>query len=299
MSIAISRSLTKYAIATAVWLFIILPTDNLSAQVDDHSQSFLLLSSQVDSLIYKARYVEALDLIKSRYDDESLSGQEQFEYDLLLGDVHRSSGQEPTAVKYYRLAQEYLLNEDVNHPKLPSLKLKMAECYFNREHFDYAEKYALEATEKGGIEHLRPVQQGIAYLILGYCSYLSKKYLSALDFYRLAEAAYVAGGQHCELPLVHTRMATVFHASGDRNGMQHMMDESLRRIDSCGINAYMSIYYGAQVEMLRKDGQFKKALEVQQSVNEYNTQQYSEQHSIRMREIEREYESKLSDIEAQ
>lgn len=294
------RPVSQYCIAVGYWLLFSLCAHQVWAQgVNNQQHTFRQLSATVDSLVYKARYSEAFELVKSHYADGDLTEQEQFEYDILLGDVHRSSGEEPTAVKYYRMAQEYLLSQDVNHPMLPALKLKMAECYFNREHFDYAEKYALEAIDNGGIAHLRPVQRGISYLILGYCDYLSRKYNEALEFYLLAEAAYISAGQHCELPLVHTRMATIYHAMSDRTAMQHMMDESLRRIDSCDVNAYMSIYYGAQVEMLRKDGQFKEALEVQQSVNKYNTQQYSEQHSAKMREIEREYKSKLSDAEAQ
>ncbi len=294
------RPVSQYWIALGYWLLLNLCAQQVWAQgVKNQQYSFRQLSAKVDSLVYKAHYAEAWELANGHYSNRDLSEQEQFEYDVLLGDVHRSSGEEPTAVKYYRLAQEYLLGEDLNHPMLPALKLKMAECYFNREHFDYAKQYALEALDNGGLAHLKPVQRGISYLILGYCDYLSRKYNSALDFYLLAEEAYISAGQHCELPLVHTRMATIYHTMGNRSAMQHMMDEALRRIDSCDVNAYMSIYYGTQVEMLRKDGQFKKALEVQQSVNAYNTRQYSEQHSAKMREIEREYKSKLTDIEAQ
>jgi signal transduction histidine kinase len=257
------------------------------------------LYREVDSLIYLSQYEKAHALINAQYDRADLSSIEGFEYNYLLADVYRSSGQEAIAIGYYRLAEKMIKEVDAAHSYLQLINLRMAESYFNQSYYDEAKHYALKATKEGDLDKLAQDKKAVVMLILGYWDYLNSAYESALNYYQLAEEAYLSQSLHCDLPLVHLKMASIYYHLGNNEAMNRHLDRSVALIDSCGIAVYKGQYYTTKIDIYKLDGQYRKALELQEELSTLNTQIAYEKQRETMREVEAMYNDRILEVETQ
>lgn len=280
---------------TLLWftVFIPLTSSAQSPRVKD-------LEENLDQLIYRVQYDSAHQLVVRFLDLPDLTTQESFYGHYYYGRALRAGARPQDAIAQFERALSFLdLSNDGEHVYRSAIRSQLAECYFDLMDFERAAINAESSIQLSPDTVIRKEGHAINYLILGYADYIHRRYKAALQQYVKAGNLYRSHGMECELPLVTTKLAKLYHAMGQHSVALQYLDSARHLSNVCKIPRYIYLTERTHFDILKESGRFEEALDKYDEVSEILTSYKFQEKQRELQSLEASYQNRLHQMEMQ
>ncbi|WP_052600122.1 histidine kinase dimerization/phosphoacceptor domain -containing protein [Aureispira sp. CCB-QB1] len=255
------------------------------------------LKKDITKLTYEHQFKDAQILVLEYLKQDDLKPVEIFYGYFLRADIRKSAGKSKEAIRLLLESKEYL--EPIKDKAIFESLIygNVSECYFNLHNHIKAKEYALRSIETSPNKSLRGSGHAVNNLILGYSNYKEKNYSQALYSYQEAIKQYKLSGDICEFPLCYNRIAAIYWEQGKLDLAQAALQKSFYISDSCDIDQYRLLYYSALLEYYKYQKNYKRALELSDTIAQLNAVIYNQRQEEQLHDLEIKYEMELTQKE--
>ncbi len=255
------------------------------------------LISEVNRLIYTAKYDSAQQVTLEYLKNESLTDEERFFGHFLYAETIRSSGRPVEAVSAFNLVIN-MAHMIPQNKELLSLGYKgLAGAYFAIPDYEKANEFAEKSIAISPDSTISSSGHATVYLITGYYHFNKKNYPEAHRQYLLAKSEYLKVGARCELPLVYTKMAELFNEKNNVSLAMAYIDSSRRVSTSCDIMLYRILTEETCYRIQRKNRNYREAVESSEVIADLHDQMRIHEQQMRMESMEKAFLRRLQESE--
>lgn len=252
------------------------------------------LLDAITKLTYDHKFTDAQTLVVTFLKQDNLTPVEVFYGHFLKADINKSAANPTKAIELLLDSKKYLIPIK-NKAILESLVYgNISECYFNIPNYSKAKEYALLSIKTSPNKSLRGSGHAVNNLILGFSNYKEKEYAAAINSYQEAMKQYLLSGEPCELPLCYNKIAAVHWEQNHYQLAEEALEESFFISDSCDIDQYRLLSKLTLSNYYRYRKQYKKALELQDTISTLTTSIYNRKQQNLISTLEVKYETELT-----
>lgn len=256
------------------------------------------LQTQVDQLIYRVQFDSAHRLVTDFLDRPDLTPLESYAGLYLYGRSLRAGGRAEDAIKEFEKALTYIdPSQEGSNDYRSAIRSQLAECYFDLQDFDRAAINAEAAIQLSPKPRHKTTGHAVNYLILGYVDYLYRRFTSAEERYLKAEKLYREKNLECELPLVTTKMAKLYHKLGREDIARQYLDSARHMSNLCKIPRYIYLTERTDFDLLKESGRFREALDKFDEVSEILSQFKFQEKQRELELMEASFHNRLHQVE--
>lgn len=253
------------------------------------------LKSTITALTYRDDFRTAQKEILNFLADPNLSPVEIFYGHFLLADIIKSSGNYQKAIELLLKSKEHISAIGDRQQLFESLIYgNISECHFNALKYDSAQIYALRSLKASPDSSLRGGGHAVNNIIIGFSNFIVEEYDTAIAYYKYAIKEYLRHGESCELPLSYIKIANIYWKQGKNKQAEDILIKALHLSDSCNINQYKLLTNIALFDYNKYTKQYKRALELVDTVRTLRTIIYDEQQQQILRDLEVKYQTELT-----
>lgn len=255
------------------------------------------LATEVNDMIYRAKTDYAQVVVLEFLQREDLTELERYRAYLLYSETIRASGQPNNAMGALVWAKKLgeILPDSASY--VSNVNMKIAGLYFDIQDFEKAKIYAEKSVRTPANTELMPVGHAANYLMLGYYDYIKGNFAEARTRYEQARNEYLRLGAGCELPLYHTKMASLMSRQNKPDSAMLFIDSARTSVEMCDILAYAIITEQTLYTIQKERGLFKEAVNTVEKLSELRKTMRQTKQRTQMQMLERNYEMRLQNAE--
>lgn len=276
-------------------LFLVLPILATAAPQTRHVPEEL--TSQVNRLIYAAKYDSAQQITLNYLHNEQLTDLERYYGHLLYAETIRASGRPVESVSAFYLALNIAKSIPDNRLILSLGYKNLAASYFDIPDYSKANEYAEKSITLSPDSTLAEAGHATNYLITGYYHFVNRKFAEAFSRYQKAQSEYLKIGARCELPLVYTKLAEMYDAQDKTTRALAYIDSSRLVSKTCDILLYRILTEKTQYRIHRKNKDYRQAVETYEEIARLQDMMHYREQQMRMESMEKEFERRLQESE--
>lgn len=222
---------------------------------------------------------------------------EMFYGHLFLGQTYFQAKKNKEGFEQMALCSKLIGNGHLYAKCRYKLHLTISEEYFTLQQYDSARFHASSGLAL--LQEIKPVNlydEARCYNILGYCSYLRKDYPRAVMQLQKSANDYMATDV-CAVPLVYCKLAKVYNRTGQHAKCTKLLSQAISMCDSCQSKDNMLVCKYAQLEILKENHEYEKALICLEEINRMVEILDDDRQVDKIDQLEIEYKTRTKDYE--
>lgn len=218
-----------------------------------------------------------------------------------VADVYRATGKRPEALQFIR---ENLPKSIQSNQKFLTSKFLNLICSVHFEEFTSNPKYGLDSALFYGLKANSLIEDmndrsalGQNLMLLGAIYNNLKKYDTALDYLRRAEALYTETGRTDDIPNILNNISATYMNQGKLKEAIETAKKSYGLALVSGIKIYQLIAVKNLVELYEKSGNFREAYASLKIRNDIRESMFDENTMTKVGELREKFETEKKDAE--
>jgi two-component system, sensor histidine kinase and response regulator len=171
----------------------------------------------------------------------------------------------------------------------------VGDNYFTLQNYDSAKYYCNLAKNKISLQFKSAI--ALNYEILGYCYFLEKSFIKAIDHYKLAIEFRDVKNNYCNANTIYSKIGQCYLRLGNEIEARRIIEKCIKTADSCGHIRLRSASRFAMIDFYTYKKMYKEAFDAKIELDKINHEMEDNAHKIEVEELEAKYETKLKEQE--